>query len=148
LTGRGAIEPYLLRAADRVARRLRRAGLRAGGVRVKLKTHKFQILTRQVGLRPPATSSSVLYEEACQLLGNFDLYQRFRLIGLAAYDLQPESAPIQGLLFGEPQRKKNDKLDRALDSLRERFGKEAVQRGSDMGARERFGLPTGKMPED
>ena len=148
VSGRAAIEPYLLRAADRVARRLRRAGLRAGGVRVKLKTDKFQSLTRQVVLRPPATSSAVLYDEACKLLGHFDLYQRFRLIGVTAYDLQPESAPIQGLLFGETERKKNDKLDRALDSLRERFGKGAVQRGSDMGAAERFGLPTGKMPED
>lgn len=148
VSGRAAIEPYLLRAADRVARRLRRAGLRAGGVRVKLKTHKFQTLTRQVVLRPPANTSAELYADACQLVGHFDLGQRFRLIGLAAYDLQPETAPIQGLLFGETARKKNDKLDRALDNLRDRFGKGAVLRGSDMGAAERFGLPTGKMPED
>jgi len=73
---------------------------------------------------------------------------RFRLIGVAAYDLQLESQPVQGMLFEEKQRKKNDKLDRALDTLRERFGKEAVQRGSDMGMNERFGLPLGKMPED
>lgn len=148
ISGRAALEPFLLRSADRVARRLRRAGLRAGGVRVKLKTDKFQSLTRQVVLRPPTTSSSVLYEEACQLLGHFDLRLRFRLVGVAAYDLQPENAPVQGLLFGETERKKNDKLDRALDSLRERFGKGAVQRGSDVGAAERWGLPTGKLPED
>lgn len=148
VSGRAAIEPYLLRAADRVARRLRRAGLRAGGVRLKLKTHKFQNLGRQVALLPPTTSSSALYDEACKLLAHVDLTQRYRLIGLGAYDLQREGAPIQGLLFGEPERKKNDKLDRALDSLRERFGKGAVQRGSDMGARERFGLPTGKLPDD
>ncbi len=148
VSGRAAIEPYVLRAADRVARRLRRAGLRAGGVRVKLKTHKFQNLTRQGVLRPPANSSAALYEEACHLLAHFDVSQRFRLIGVAAYDLQPESAPIQGLLFGETARKKNDKLDRALDNLRERFGKGAVQRGSELGAAERFGLPTGKLPEE
>ncbi len=146
--GRDEILPYLLRSADRVARRLRRAGLRAGGVRVKLKNHKFQSFTRQVVLRPPSQASAVFYDEACKLLAHFDLNQRFRLIGVGGYDLQPEDAPVQGLLFGEPERKKNDKLDRALDSLRERFGKAAVQRGSDVGARERFGLPTGKMPEE
>ena len=146
--GRTAILPYLLRAADRVARRLRRAGLRAAGVRVKLKTAKFQTLTRQCVLRPPTDSGATLYDEAVQLLAQFDLQQPFRLIGLGAYDLQPDTAPVQGLLFGEPARRKNAKLDSALDALRERFGKGAVQRGSELDGPTRFGLPTGKLPQD
>lgn len=146
--GRAQLEPYLLRAADRVGRRLRRAGLCAGGVRIRLKTAKFQNLTRQVALRPQTAASATLYAEGCKLLDHLDIDQPFRLVGLGAYDLRPESAPTQGLLFGEPERKKNAQLDRALDSLRSRFGKDAVQRGSDVGVAARFGLPTGKMPEE
>src|SRR5690606_27804766 len=44
---RAELSFHLQRAADEVGRRLRRKGLTAGGVRVKLKTANFRVLTRQ-----------------------------------------------------------------------------------------------------
>ena len=147
VTGHAAIEPHLLHAADRVARRLRRAGLRAGGVRLKLKTAQFKCLTRQVQLRPPADTASVLLREALLLLGHVDLSQRFRLIGLAAYELHADSEPVQGQLFDESERQRNRNLDRALDTLRQRFGANAVTRATDLRDREKIGI-SGRFDED
>ncbi|MFZ4579238.1 MAG: DNA polymerase IV [Myxococcota bacterium] len=132
VVGRAAITPHLLREADRVGRRLRRAGLRAGGVRVKLKTTTFQLLTRQTALHPPTSSGDVLYREALRLLDAFDLGVPMRLIGLAAYDLADAAAPVQGELFGQEGRERQQRLDQAVDALRSRFGNTAVRRGSEM----------------
>jgi DNA polymerase-4 len=132
VVGRAAITPHLLREADRVGRRLRRAGLRAGGVRVKLKTTKFQLLTRQTALHPPTSSGDVLYREALRLLDAFDLGVPMRLVGLAAYDLADAAAPVQGELFGQEGRERQQRLDQAVDALRSRFGKAAVRRGSEI----------------
>src|SRR5690606_720324 len=48
---RDTIAFHLRREADKVARRLRKAGLRARGVRVKLKRHDFKLLSRQRTMR-------------------------------------------------------------------------------------------------
>lgn len=147
VVGAAAMQPILLRAADRIARRLRHAGLLAGGVRVKLKTAKFQLLTRQTVLQPPTDSAKVLLQEGLALLPQFDLKLPMRLVGLAAYDLRPHDAPRQGLLFEETDRKKQKKLDTALDGLRERFGSNAVKRGTDVerGERQRFPRTDGEV---
>jgi NADH dehydrogenase/NADH:ubiquinone oxidoreductase subunit G len=50
-----------------------------------------------------------------------------RLVGLAAYDLSPEGAAHQASLFEEEQRDERRKLDRTLDALKERFGKDAIR---------------------
>src|SRR5262249_53877008 len=54
IASRHEIQAYLRSAADTVAQRLRRRGARARGVRIKLKTSDFRIITRQ-RLLPVAT---------------------------------------------------------------------------------------------
>ena len=77
----------LRRAADAVGRRLRRNGYVARGVRVKLKRSDFRLLTRQRGLAEPTDVSEDLYRTAVALLPEFNDAGPFRLIGLAAYEL-------------------------------------------------------------
>ena len=71
--GAEAIAPHLHRAAGRVARHLRKEGLMACGVRVKLKTAGFKLMTRQAALSPPTDSERDLETAALRLLGQFDL---------------------------------------------------------------------------
>ena len=130
--GAAAIRPHLMHAADRIAWRLRRGSLAAGGVRVKLKTNRFALHTRQVALRPPSQNAGDLLDAALALLEHFDLREPMRLVGLAAFDLRDLAAPVQGELFGQVKRQKQQQLDAALDKLRERFGKGTVKRGSDV----------------
>ena len=131
VVGAGALRPHLLRSAQRIARQLRREGLTAGGVRVKLKTASFRLLTRQVLVRPPTDSEKEILRTAEVLLGEFDLSVPMRLAGLAAFALQARGAPLQGDLFEPDGRRKGRDLDRALDALRERFGEGALRWGGD-----------------
>jgi DNA polymerase-4 len=125
--GESEIEPHLRRAAAIVARKLRQDGIAAEGIRVKLKTHQFRLLTRQRAVSPPTDSEHELFTAACSLLPEFDLEVPMRLVGLAAYDLSPSGAARQASLFEEAQRDERRKLDRTLDGLRQRFGQDAIR---------------------
>ncbi len=129
--GAEAIEPHLHRAAARVARHLRREGLMAGGVRVKLKTAGFKLMTRQAALSPPTDSERDLEEAARGLLGQFDLRVPMRLVGIAGFNLTEAGRAVQGDLFGSETRTRVRKLDRTLDELKDRFGEDAVRWGRD-----------------
>jgi len=129
--------PLLLRAADRVGERLRSSRLVASGVRVKLKTASFRLLTRQARLSSPTCAGKPLYLAAERLLGAFPWDEPLRLVGLAAFDLSSDTAPRQTELFDREEGEQQTDLDRALDSVRARFGDDAVRRASDVDPRRR-----------
>ena len=132
VAGLKAISPYLLHSADRIAHRLRKSGLKARGVRVKLKTFDFRINTRQARLERPTDSADALFEAAKQLLPAFDLDVPVRLVGLATYDFVDAAAPEQTELFGGTERKRRGNLDKTLDAVWEKFGAGALKRASDL----------------
>jgi DNA polymerase IV len=130
ISGRAAIEPYLRSAAEAVARRLRRRGERANGVRVKLKTADFRIITRQRALPEPTDVSAELYSAGVPLLDSIDLRGPFRLVGLGAFDLDSPAASSQialPIVEGRARR-----LETTIDGVRDRFGNGAVQRASQL----------------
>jgi DNA polymerase-4 len=127
--GEEQIRPHLRNVCEIVARRLRKHDLRAGGVRVKLKTADFKLRTRQAPARPPSDSFDGLLAAAFSLLDQFDLTQPMRLIGIAAFDLVDADGTPQQELFGDERVERARRLDRALDAVHERFGDEAIHRG-------------------
>jgi DNA polymerase-4 len=137
IAGRKAIEPHLLGAADRVAHRLRKSGMKARGLRVKLKSFDFRLSTRQMTLDRPSDSADEFYAAAKVLLDDFDLDIPVRLVGLAGFDLVAATAPEQQDLFGGAERAKRAKLDRTLDAVWEKFGAGALKRGDDLESEER-----------
>jgi DNA polymerase-4 len=122
---------HLRKAAEDVARRLRRRAIVARGVRVKLKRNDFRILTRQRRLADPTCASDVLYRVAESLLAEFEDPGPFRLIGVAAFDLETAADEAQlDLLAAGTER--GDRLDRLLDEVTERFGPGTVQWARDL----------------
>ena len=132
VVGPEQVKPLLLRAADRVAERLRANAVMAGGLRVKLKGASFKLSTRQKRLTEPTSSAKPLYEAALALLDEFPWDEPLRLVGLAAYELAPGVLPVQGDLFTQADTRKHAELDRTVDSLRARFGEDAVKRASEL----------------
>jgi DNA polymerase IV len=133
VTGEIAVARHLEGLAERVARRLRRAGLLAGGVRVKLKTDAFRLHTRQARLPAPADTAEALWAAARRLLPEFELQERFRLVGIAAYDLAgPERDDRQLELFPNARHERTRRLERAVDAVRERFGDGALVKASSV----------------
>ncbi|MCP4870414.1 MAG: DNA polymerase IV [Proteobacteria bacterium] len=132
VSDRAVIQEHLRSSAASIGRRLRRKSWLARGVRVKLKTASFQLMTRQRVLDPPTDVGDQLYKAAVPLLDAFEYTEPFRLVGLAAYDLVRPDDPLQLDLFaGGPTKKR--KAEETMDSIRERFGKDAVQRAENLG---------------
>ena len=130
ITGEAAIRPWLLRAADTVARRLRAEGLAARGVRVKLRTADFRLHTRQALLAGATHATRPIVEAAESLLHEFDLRVPVRLVGVAAFELRDSGdAEVHQLdLFDTPRREHDERLDRTLDVVHKRFGEGALTR--------------------
>ena len=130
ISKREDIEYYLKRSADRIGRRLRDKNYHCRGVRVKLKTSDFKLLSRQALLAEPTDSSQILFETGCSLLKHFDHENQYRLVGLTAYDLIKPGEVSQLDLFtgsGKPQA-----LERTIDQLVKRFGNNVVKRAADI----------------
>lgn len=89
------IVAHLRRGAERIARRMRTKDYVARGVRVRLKTSNFELLSRQRTLSKPVDTADALLEAAVPLLGTFDHAGPFRLVGMAAFDLSWNNDPAQ-----------------------------------------------------
>ena len=135
VTRRDDIVRHLRRAAEHIARRVRAKGYLAGGVRLRLKTSRFELLTRQQRLRRPADIGAVFLAVAKRLLDEVDHPGPFRLVGLSVYDLDWSKAPLQLDIFEDGAARR---LETTIDRLIDRFGTGVVVRARDL--RERRAL--------
>src|SRR5690606_27539913 len=119
IADRREIARHLARAADRLGRRLRRKQYLAHGVRIRLKTTDFKLLSRQRHVLPTDAGGD-LYAAALELLHRFPHPGPFRLVGLAAFDLEHVGRPVQLGLFDDGVRQR--RLEAVLDAVAERFG--------------------------
>jgi DNA polymerase IV len=124
---RAELEAVLLGLCEKVARRLRHSELAAGGVTLKLRLPDFKLRTRALSL-PPTQLAPRLFEAARALLAEQPAGQHYRLIGVGTSDLRPGSeADAADLVEGD--RTKEKAREKAIDALREKFGRAAVVRG-------------------
>ena len=117
-----------------MARRLKKAGLAGGGVTLKLKTAEFRIVTRACRLNTATQSAEEMFRAAEPLLAREADGRAFRLIGIGAHDVIEAHRVVQSDLFGgiAPA---EDKIDKALDAVRDKFGDDAIVRGRGFGTK-------------
>lgn len=127
-----AIRRILLEQAAEVAHQLRRQGLRARTVVLKLKHDDFRQVTRSRTLEAPTQSAHTLFGAAAALLDAYRLPRAVRLVGVGAANLVPTSRPVQQTLFDAVGGRRADaaweKVERVLDAIEARFGPRAVHR--------------------
>jgi DNA polymerase IV len=116
--------------AESFARRLKKAGLAAGGVTLKLKTADFRIITRARKLERPSQLADTLFRAAKPLLAAACDGTAYRLIGIGTNHLEPSSSDEPDLL--DPRAQARAGAERAIDELREKFGEEAIGKGRGM----------------
>jgi len=123
------IEMHLRRSAERIAKRVRAKSYLAGGIRVRLKTSRHQLLSRQRKLVTPIDTAEHFLKVAQSLLAEFDHPGPFRLVGMSAYDLCWQDSPRQLDLFDD---EKSRSLESTIDQMCEKFGKNMLVRGNDL----------------
>ncbi len=128
------LRPILWQLAETLARRMRKAGIAGRGVTLKLKTADFRIITRSRRLKNATRSAEEMYQTAEPLLAREANGRAFRLIGIGAHDLVEAERVAQGDLFGGAGAGEN-KLDKAVDAVRDRFGDDAIVKGRGFGTK-------------
>jgi DNA polymerase-4 len=124
------LKKMLLAQAEEVAAELRKLDVKARTVVLKLKHADFRQITRSETLPAPTRSSAVLYREAATLLDQYRLRQKVRLVGLGASGFVSSALPVQQGLFaaGVDGGENWERVDRALETIQEKYGKGAVCR--------------------
>ena len=118
----------LLAQCDRVATRLRKEGIAAGGVTLKLRLADFTLRTRsRSGIRATQLAPR-LFAAARPLLDAQPEGVAYRLLGIAATELGPATCADEDDMFVRDSGREKFR-EAAIAALRDRFGATAVQRG-------------------
>ncbi|MEO1236076.1 MAG: DNA polymerase IV [Planctomycetota bacterium] len=130
LTDPDDVRAVLLTQTEQVAYRLRKHGLCARTVTVKLRYGDFETITRSVTLDRPTDTTETIWHAA---RGLFDRWAEtgFRSVRLAGVGTSQFTAEGEGQaeLFPDPREAKLRELDAAMDRITDRFGKHTVFRG-------------------
>lgn len=147
VTDREQAKKVLLKLAESVSARLRKHDFLAGNATVEIKYADFTKCSHQSPFLTPTNSTAKIYELSCQLFDELWSGSPIRLLGIRTSKLQDISEPVQMSLFDMelskkqtqeataqhgPNREKLEKLDKAMDSIKKRFGDSAIVRGSTL----------------
>jgi len=121
----------MLGQVEQVGRRLRRHGLKARTVTLKLRYGDFTTLTRSTTMEAATDVTAELWAAA---QGVFDAWRvaagrPLRLLGVTASQLRGAGGE-QLSLFGDAGKDKQERLDKAMDEISERFGTGSVGRAA------------------
>ncbi|MBI3452716.1 MAG: DNA polymerase IV [Rhodospirillales bacterium] len=124
-----ALEEELWPLCEKLAGRLKQAGLVGRTAVLKLKTADFRLLTRRHQLDRPTQLAEAMFRAARPLLAREAGRRRFRLIGIGLDDLMPavEAGPPADLFGGPDDRL--EAVERAIDRVREKFGPASIGKG-------------------
>ena len=122
----------ILALSNKVARRMRRKGMRGRTVTLKVKYGDFVQVTRSATLPHATDDGPEIFSNASRLLLSTEAGKRpVRLLGVSLSQLELPGGNQQLGLFpedGAPQKRKS--LNAALDSLLEKHGEKSVRPGS------------------
>jgi DNA polymerase-4 len=128
MTGYEELSTELLALSERLSERLKAKEIVGDTVTLKLKSAGFRLRTRARHLMIPTQLASVLYETGRELLAREIDGTAFRLIGIGVSGISAAEGPDPVDLI-EPAVARKAAAERAMDRVRDRFGKDAVIRG-------------------
>ena len=113
-------------------------------ISTEIKYNTFKKVSHQTTLLTPTNHTDTIYRTACDLFDEIWDGTPVRLLGIRSSKLVSCEEPVQLSLFDlpdvastsvphmEPSAHKKEQLDAALDSIRARYGADAIVRGSLM----------------
>ncbi len=123
------LDGHIWRLAENVSDRAKARDLAGRVVTLKLKRANHTQLSRRISLRDPTQLADRIYRTARELFDQVGDQGPYRLIGVGISDLIAENrADLSGDLL-DPLAAKRVDAERATDSIRERFGKDAIKKG-------------------
>ena len=116
--------------SDKVGSRLRKADFAGWVVQIKIRYSDFTTLTRQTSLKECSNLDQDIFDAARELLfNNLIHYRPVRLLGVGVTKLEK---PHQQLSLWDDNSNKKQDLTKAVDKLREKFGKDIIKRANSL----------------
>ncbi|MEM6615583.1 MAG: DNA polymerase IV [Pseudomonadota bacterium] len=133
------LESHLWHLAENVSARMKAKSLVGRTVNLKLKTAGFKILTRSQTLSAPTQMADAIYRTAQTLLERETGRRSYRLIGvgLSELDAWDEAAPDAENDLFDTNAGRRASAERAVDAIRNRYGKASINLGRSIPAIER-----------
>lgn len=119
---------FLNKLSLKVSGRIRREGKYAKVICVILKDSNFKRYSHQKKLRNPISSYADIYKYSKEVLNEFYNNEKVRLIGIRLDDLVITESYQMSLFDGND--KKDDKVDKVIDNINDKYGKEILKRAS------------------
>lgn len=120
----------LLALTDSVASRMRADGAKAFCISVTIRSNDFKDKSRQRKLGEPTDITSEIYDIAKKLFSElWDRRTPLRLLGVSLSQLTRDGYEQQSF-FPNIERERGKKLDKAVDSIRSKFGTDMIVRGT------------------
>jgi DNA polymerase IV len=128
---RAQMDATLSYLTQKAMKRLREAGLSTTTITVAIRYKGFETITRAHTLREPTHLDPIVFEAVNRLFdGNWDRSRKVRLLGVALSSFTHGGEQLD--LLDAKRREKLERLAKATDALRDRFGFSKVQFGGSM----------------
>jgi len=126
------LDGHIWRLSEQVSYRAKAKDYMGKTVTLKVKQSDHQILTRRITLSDPTQIADMIYTHAKPLLDSVIDKAPFRLIGVGLSGLtKVDDVHSLGNLL-DPDAGKREKVERAADQIKERFGKDAILKGRSL----------------
>mgnify|MGYP001851641591 CR=1 FL=1 len=125
------IEEVLLALTEHTTYRLRKHNMLGNVVSVQLRTSDFKNYSHQRKLNFSTNSTKEIFKTAKELVRQLYNNEPIRLIGIRIDNLCDEEEK-QISLFEDQNIKKQEKLDKVVDNIKDKFGYEMITRAGDM----------------
>lgn len=124
------VQIIFMALAESVSARLRKHGFKCNTVAISIRDNGLYHFSRQMHLREPTDITDEIMNAAMELFrNNYDWSHPIRSLGVRGADLVTADIPVQMSLFmNEEKRAKQEKMDKAVDEIRRRFGYFSIQR--------------------
>ena len=135
LSGFSNLSEYFSLLADVVSERLRKEKKYAKTITVTIKTSDFIKKSHQKTLVNPTNQSSVIYNYAKEIYLKAFNEETVRLVGIRLNQLT-ENDYYQYSIFEENKNYENQKLEKTLDELKEKYGNNIINKAINKQTRE------------
>ena len=129
VTDAKAAKNVLLALAESVGARKRRDEVKIQSVSVTIKDNQLKRMTHQKVLSQATDVTNEIYGAACELFEELWDGRPIRLLGIQTGKIREEEER-QLSLFDDHSHEKWQQMDQAVDEIRQKFGKNAIQRAS------------------
>ncbi len=126
------LDGHIWRLSEQVSDRAKARRIAGRVVTLKLKRANHSLISRRISLRDPTQLADRIYQTARGLFDQLGDRGPYRLLGVGISDLLPDDkAELSGDLLDPGAGKRSD-TERATDSIRKKFGSDAIRKGRSL----------------